>query len=177
MKVEINLNESYTILHPRPVVLICVKDKNGKINVMSCSWITPISDEPPLIAISLWTKGYTHKVIDETKEFTVNIPTSKLKEKVWLAGTKSGSKIDKTKILNLKFTPSKTVSAPSIEDCIGVLECKVKERILLNEQVLYIAEVQRACADENFFKNRMWSEEASLLLHTGGRIFSIPKTV
>jgi flavin reductase (DIM6/NTAB) family NADH-FMN oxidoreductase RutF len=34
MKVEINLNETYTILHPHPVVLICVKDKNGKINVM-----------------------------------------------------------------------------------------------------------------------------------------------
>ncbi|MGB9727972.1 MAG: flavin reductase family protein [Nitrososphaeria archaeon] len=177
MKIEVNLNESYTILHPRPVVLICVKDKDGKINVMSCSWITPVSDEPPLIAISLWTKGYTHKVIDETKEFTVNIPSSKLKKQVWLAGTKSGGKIDKTKILDLKFTPSKTVSVPSIEDCIGILECKVKERILLNEQILYIAEVQKAYADENLFKNRMWSDEASILLHTGGKIFSIPKTV
>ncbi|MEM2074372.1 MAG: flavin reductase family protein [Nitrososphaeria archaeon] len=177
MKNDVSLNQAYSLLHPRPVVLICTQDKNGKINVMSCAWITPVSDEPPLVAMSLWAKGYTHKIIDETKEFTVNIPSSKLIEQVWVAGTKSGSKVDKMKTLNLKFTPSKTVLPPSIEECIGVLECKIKERILLNEQILYIAEILRAYAEETLFKNGIWIEEANILLHTGGKVFSTPKTI
>ncbi|MCX8189454.1 MAG: flavin reductase family protein [Nitrososphaeria archaeon] len=177
MKKDVSLNEAYSLLHPRPVALICTKDRNGKVNVMSCAWITPVSDEPPLIAISLWAKGYTHNIIDETKEFTVNIPSSKLMKQVWLAGTKSGSKVDKTKILNLKFSPSKTISPPLIEECIGFLECKVKERLILNEQILYIAEIQRACAEEDLFKNGIWIDEANILLHTGGKIFSTPKSI
>jgi len=156
-------------------VLICTQDRDCKVNVMSCSWITPVCDEPPLLAISLWTKGYTHKIVDETGELTVNIPSSTLKRQVWLAGTKSGSKVDKTKILGLKFTPSKKVSPPSIEECVGVLECKVRERMVLNEQVLYIVEVVRACAEEKLFKNGVWVDEANILLHTGGKIFSVPK--
>lgn len=177
MRNDVDLRKAYNLLHPRPVVLICTQDRNDKINVMSCSWITPVSDEPPLIAVSLWTKGYTHNIIDETKEFTVNIPSSKLVKQVWLAGTKSGRKVDKTKILGLKFTGSKTVSSPAIEECVGTLECKVKERIMLSEQVLYITEIQRACAEEDLFKNDIWVDGANILLHTGGKFFSTPKSV
>ncbi len=54
MKTEIGLGESYKLLHPKPVVLVCARGKEGRVNVMDCSWVTPMSDDPPLIAISLW---------------------------------------------------------------------------------------------------------------------------
>lgn len=177
MKTEVDLNESYKLLHPRPVVLICAKGKDGKVNVMSCSWITPASDDPPLITASLWKEGYTHKLIDETGEFTVNIPSAKLLEQVWFAGVKSGSKTDKIKLLNLNLTSSKMVEASGIEECLGTLECKVKERIEVGEQILYIAEVKRACAEKKFFRKDSWTEEAELLLHCAGKTFSIPKLI
>lgn len=177
MKTEIDLAESYRLLHPRPVVLICSADRSGKVNVMACSWITPISDDPPLIAISLWLKGYTHKLIDETGEFTVNIPSVNLLKQVWIAGTKSGSKIDKVKLLNLTFTQAKAVKPPAIENCIGVLECKVKNKITINEQALYIAEVVKAYAEEELFKDKVWSMKANILHHAGGRIFTTIKYI
>ncbi|MBO3840173.1 MAG: flavin reductase family protein [Thermoproteota archaeon] len=177
MKTDIDLNESYKLLHPRPVVLICAKGKDGKVNVMSCSWITPISDDPPVIAISLWEEGYTHKLIDETGEFTVNIPSSKLLEQVWLAGIKSGSKTDKIRLLKLNLTPSKMVEAPGIEECLGTLECKVKNRMEVEEQILYIAEVKRALVDRTYFKKDVWTDEAEPLLHCAGKTFSIPKLI
>ncbi|MEM4228180.1 MAG: flavin reductase family protein [Thermoproteota archaeon] len=175
MKTEIKLGESYRLLHPRPVVLTCSKGKNGKVNIMSCSWITPVSDDPPLIAISLWEKGHTHILIDETGEFTVNIPSSKLLKQVWLAGTKSGSKVDKIKLLKLGFTTSSTIEVPGIEECLGILECKIKEKMKFGEQILYIAEVKRACVEEDLFKKGMWTEDAKPLLHLADRFFSIPK--
>jgi hypothetical protein len=88
-----------------------------------------VSDDPPLIAMSLWEKEYTHALIDETGEFTVNIPSSKLLKQVWLAGTRSGSKMDKAKLLKVSFTTSSTIKVPGIEECIGTLECRVKDRM------------------------------------------------
>ncbi|MEM3407628.1 MAG: flavin reductase family protein [Nitrososphaerota archaeon] len=173
MKIEVDLNESYKLLHPRPVAMICSIGNDGKINIMACSWITPISDEPPLIAISLWSKGYTHKLIDEIGEFTVNIPSINLLEKVWIAGTKSGSKVDKAKLLKLSFKESKKVKPPIINDCIGNLECKVRNRIIVNEQILYIAEVLKAYVEENLFEDNILIEEANILHHVGGKIFAI----
>jgi len=173
MKIEVDLNESYKLLHPRPVVMICSIGKDGKINIMACSWITPISDEPPLIAMSLWSKGYTHKLIDEIGEFTINIPSINLLEKVWLAGTKSGSKIDKAKLLKLSFKESKKVKPPIINDCIGNLECKVKNRIVINEQILYIAEILKAYIEEDLFKDNILAKEANILHHVGSKFFAI----
>lgn len=173
MKIEVNLNESYKLLHPRPVAIICSISINGKINIMACSWITPISDEPPLIAISLWSKGYTHKLIDETGEFTVNIPSINLLDKVWLAGTKSGSKIDKVKLLKLSLKESKKVKPPIIDECIGNLECKVRNKIVINEQILYIAEILKAYIEESLFKDNIMAKEANILHHVSGKFFAI----
>lgn len=172
MKVEVGLSESYKLLHPRPVVLICSSGRDGRVNVMACSWITPVSDEPPLIAISLWLKGYTHRLIDETGEFTVNIPSSSLLKQVWIAGTRSGSRVDKVKLLNLTFTQAKTVKPPVIDNCIGVLECRVRGKTVVNEQAVYIAEVLKAYAEEKLFKDGVWTLEANILHHAGGRVFA-----
>jgi flavin reductase (DIM6/NTAB) family NADH-FMN oxidoreductase RutF len=175
MKREIDLEESYKLLHPRPVVLVCARGKDGRINVMSCSWVTPVSDNPPFIAISLWGKGYTHTLIDETRVFTINIPSTKLLKQVWLAGTKSGSKIDKAKLLKLNFTTSSTIEAPGIEESLGTLECSVRERMVFGEQILYVAEVKKARVEEGLFKEGMWIETAEPLLHCVGKVFSTPK--
>jgi len=53
MKTGVDLGESYKLLHPRPVVLVCARGKDSRVNVISCPWVTPVSDDPPLIAISL----------------------------------------------------------------------------------------------------------------------------
>ena len=48
---KVELGEGfYTLLHPRPVVLIVATDPKGKANAMACAWITPVSEEPPILA-------------------------------------------------------------------------------------------------------------------------------
>lgn len=144
---------------------------------MSCSWIIPLSDDPPLLAMSLWEKGYTCALIDETGEYTVNIPSSKLLKQVWLAGTRSGSKIDKAKLLKVSFTTSNTIKVSGIEECSGILECRVRDRMKFGEQILYVAEVKSACAEEGLFQKGVWNSEAGVLLHFAGKAFSIPRPV
>jgi len=165
----------YSLLHPRPVVLICSVDKDGKPNVMACSWIMPVSEEPPMIALSLWRRGYTHQLIEAAKEFTVNIPSADLVKAVWIAGTRSGRRTDKFAVSGLKTQPAKKVSVPIIEQCIGHLECKLVDYVKAGECNVYIAEVVAAYADEELLTNNVWSDRANVLLHAGGKYFTTPQ--
>jgi flavin reductase (DIM6/NTAB) family NADH-FMN oxidoreductase RutF len=175
LKLKKDVESFHFLLHPRPVVLVCSVDKDGRPNVMACSWITPISEEPPLIALSLWRRGYTHQLIEAVKEFTVNIPSADLVKAVWIAGTRSGRRTDKFVITGLKTQPAKKVSVPIIEQCIGHLECKLVDYVKAGECNVYIAEVVAAYADEELLTNNVWNERANVLLHAGGKYFTIPQ--
>jgi flavin reductase (DIM6/NTAB) family NADH-FMN oxidoreductase RutF len=170
-----DIESFHFLLHPRPVVLVCSVDKDGRPNVMACSWITPISEEPPLIALSLWRRGYTHQLIEVVKEFTVNIPSADLVKAVWIAGTRSGRRTDKFAVTGLKTQPAKKVGVPIIEQCIGHLECKLVDYVKAGECNVYIAEVVAAYADEELLTNNVWNERANVLLHAGGKYFTIPQ--
>ncbi|MCD6488355.1 MAG: flavin reductase [Desulfurococcales archaeon] len=45
--------ENYYVLHPRPVYLIVTRRKQGGYNVMAASWVMPVSEEPPLVALAI----------------------------------------------------------------------------------------------------------------------------
>lgn len=161
MKVQVK--EAYRLLHPRPVVLICA-DKN----FMACSWITPISDEPFLIAASLWKGNYTYELIEKTGVFTVNVPQPELVNEVWMAGTKSGRMVDKVGLTNLKLEKARKVDGYIIADCVANLECVVKNKVDIGESVLYIAEVVEAYVNKGCFE-KVW--KTKILLHLGGKDF------
>jgi len=44
----------------------------GKTNFMSCAWHTALSFDPPLFGVLISKKRFTHHVIADAKEFTVN---------------------------------------------------------------------------------------------------------
>jgi flavin reductase (DIM6/NTAB) family NADH-FMN oxidoreductase RutF len=74
-KVEVPLSSSYRLLHPRLTVLVSCVDKEGKANVITLAWSMPVSINPPIVAISIAPKRYSHQLVEETKEFVINIPT------------------------------------------------------------------------------------------------------
>ena len=72
---------------------------------------------------------YSHKLIEESREFVINIPTADIVEQSFFCGTRSGRKLDKFKETKLTPVPAKYVKAPLIEECVINIECKVVEAI------------------------------------------------
>ncbi|MCD6125578.1 MAG: flavin reductase family protein [Thaumarchaeota archaeon] len=66
----------------------------------------PVSEDPPMIALSLRKESYTGELIKKSGEFTVNIPDERLLKALWLCGTRSGRRINKFKRANLTSIPS-----------------------------------------------------------------------
>ncbi|MEM0004026.1 MAG: flavin reductase family protein [Desulfurococcaceae archaeon] len=168
-------SRDYHVLHPRPVYLIVSRSKNGSVNVMSASWVSPVSDEPFLVAVSIWKGSLTHQNIRETGEFTVNIPSDKHLNTVYKAGVVSGREVDKISSLGLRLLKSSVIETPGLEDMLGFIECKVVNEVEVGESTLFIAEVKAVHVVEEAYTRYGWDlNKAKILLHHGGRGFTTP---
>jgi len=109
-----------------PGLLLVSTSKDGKPNVMTIGWgFIGVIWYKPVFVVAVRPSRYTYKLIEETGDFTVNIPTEDMSDIVEYCGTVSGRDHDKFKEKNLKAVPSKYVKSPIIKQCPINYECKV----------------------------------------------------
>jgi flavin reductase (DIM6/NTAB) family NADH-FMN oxidoreductase RutF len=142
----------YFMLHPVKAVLVTCSDRNGKPNVMSVGWNMPCSHKPWMVAIAVHPQRYSHKLISESKEFTVNVPTTELAYQTQFCGEYSGRDIDKFRESKLTARPGKKVKAPYIEECIAFMECKVAGQFETGDHTTFVGEIVYAEAEEDLIR-------------------------
>jgi len=128
-------------LFPRPVLLVTTRDVAGKDNIITVSWAGMACTHPPMLTVSLRKSRHSHAVVLASREFVVNIPTSKQREAVELCGTSSGKDTDKFSLSGLSKVPASVVAAPLIAECPINLECKVRHVLPLGSHDLFVAEI------------------------------------
>jgi flavin reductase (DIM6/NTAB) family NADH-FMN oxidoreductase RutF len=168
----ISLSRACRVLHPKLAVLITCIDKAGKANIITLAWCMPVSIKPPLLVVSIAPRRHSHKLIEETKEFVVNIPTMKYVKETLFCGRRSGKGLDKFKETKFTPLPAKTVKAPIIKECIAHLECKLYKKITAGDHTLFIGEILDAYANKNAFTGKYNLEKAKLIFHVGGNKFA-----
>lgn len=92
-------------------------------NAMVANWLTQVSFEPRLLALSLQKSSYTHGLVETSKTFTVNIFNKEDAELI-KPFTKSRAK-NPDKMQWAKYTPSPATGCPVLEGAAAYLECKV----------------------------------------------------
>jgi len=167
-KVEVNISSAYKLLHPMHTVLVTSKGKNGKPNIITLAWAMPASGSPPLLAISVSQRRYSHGLIEETKEFVVNIPTMEMLDKTVLCGITSGRNHDKFKETGLTAVPAKKVKAPLIQECVGHVECKLHSQFAAGDHTIMLGEIVNAQVDKGAFGDSYDLERARMIFHLGG---------
>ena len=166
-------NRQYLILHPRPVYIIGSGRFGREANLMAASWVMPVSEEPPKVAVSVDKECYTFELIEKYGEFTVNVVEEKYIDELWFLGTASGREVNKIAKTGLTVVKGRKVSAPVIKEAIGVLEAKVSEKIDAGECRLYIGDIIYAEADESKYSLRYgWDlRKTRLIHHLSGKAF------
>jgi len=107
-------------------LLLASADTQGNLNAMAIGWGTiGIIWGKPIFIVLVRPSRYTHGLIETTNDFTVNVPTPELADKVSYFGTVSGRDQDKFKVTGLTATPGKKVKAPIVEECAIHYECRV----------------------------------------------------
>ncbi len=128
-KIEVSytdyLKETYKMLRHGGLLLASV-DAKGNPNAMTIGWGTiGIIWAKPIFVVLVRPSRYTYNLIEITNDFTVNVPTPKLADKVSYFGTVSGRDHNKFKAKGLTVTPGKKVKSPIIEECAINYECRV----------------------------------------------------
>ncbi len=120
-----------------PTTLVTCVGKEGKPNIIAIgavhkSFGAPMESSEPGYGcwfILVHPARYSHRLIEETGEYVINIPSTKEVKACWTTGFKSGRNTDKFKETNLTPVPAKFVKPPLIKECPINIECKVVETI------------------------------------------------
>lgn len=83
------------MLYPLPVVMVSVADEEGRDNIITVAWAGTVCTNPPMVSISVRPERYSYRMIEETKEFVINLTTEKLAYATDYCGVKSGRDVDK----------------------------------------------------------------------------------
>jgi flavin reductase (DIM6/NTAB) family NADH-FMN oxidoreductase RutF len=140
------LGEVYRHLEPGPVVLLTTADR-GRRNVMTLSWHMMVEFTPPLVACVVSSADHSFPALRKTGECVIAIPGVHLARKVVAVGNCSGRDVDKFKSIGLTPVAAEQVAPPLVAECFVNLECRVKERGLVNKYNLFVLEVLKAWFD------------------------------
>lgn len=153
-------------------VLVSCVGKKGNPNVLPLAWAMPTSHSPPLVAISMEQSRYSHALINETKDFVINLPTVDIFKETLACGRTSGKNHDKFSETGLTPTPARKVKAPIIRECIAHLECKLRNQFKTGDHTIFVGEVVEAYANKGVFTDKYDIDKAQMLFHLGGNVFS-----
>lgn len=141
---QVDIETAVKKRYPEGVALVVCKDEKGMVDVTPIGWFMLCNSEPRCWAISLYHKHYSHKIISETGEFVLCLPSYSQKKDILYCGSVSGWDEDKLKKCKSETVPSKKVKPPILKDCIACFECKVIEKIRAPDHTIFVGEVLAA---------------------------------
>lgn len=109
-----------------------------EVNGFTANWLTQVSFEPPLLAVSIENNAKSLPMIERSRQFTINVLRSDQRE---LAGTlgKSGFKHPE-KMDSIDYTREKQ-GYPILNTGLAWVACEVRNSMPAGDSTLVIAEV------------------------------------
>jgi flavin reductase (DIM6/NTAB) family NADH-FMN oxidoreductase RutF len=173
MKKPVELNQASRLVNCGMLILVTAAIRD-KATITPCAWHMPVSKEPPLVAIALAKKHFSSEAIQESKEFIINIPQWHMLNQIMACGSVSARDAgDKFSLARLtKDSPHSLTVTPAINECIGDLECRLKECRESGDHLLFTGEVVYAQVQSDYFMGGFWdTRRAKLIFHLGGKAF------
>lgn len=131
-----------TALFPVPTVLVTSCLEGGEPNIITIAWTGIMNSEPPVVYISVRPVGRnSHKMITESGEFVINIPSAGQARIVDYCGMVTGRDVNKFKQTGLTPLPASHVKAPLIAECPVNIECRVRQVLPFGSHDVFIADV------------------------------------
>ena len=171
-KTNIHFSSAYRLLHPMHTVLVSCVGKTRKPNILPLAWGMPTSHEPAMVAISISPKRHSHRLIEETGEFVINIPAVDIVKETLACGRTSGKNHDKFTETGLTPMLARKVKAPMLKECIAHIECKVHNQFKTGDHTIFVGEIVEATADKGVFTDKYNVNKAKMLFHLGGNVFA-----
>lgn len=143
-----------TYLCPIPSVMLgCANPHKGAApNLITVAWTGVVCSKPPMLSVSIRKERYSHDLIADTGEFTVNLVGRKLCRAMDFCGVKSGRDVNKFETLGLTAISAPGLSiAPAVAEAPAFLSCRVHSVTELGSHDLFLAEIVEVSVQDCYF--------------------------
>lgn len=164
-----------TMIYPLPAVLVSCGDSQ-RSNLITVAWTGIVCTNPAMCYISVRPERYSHAIITETMEFTINLTTEAMAHATDWCGVRSGRDYDKWAETGLTPEPGVKVQCPSIAQSPLSIECRVKQILKLGSHNMMIAEVLNVRADSSLIDPESGAfrlDRAGLMAYSHGAYFTL----
>lgn len=143
--------------------------------MLTVAWAGTVCSDPVMLSISVRKERYSHHMIEESREFVVNLTTKELVRATDYCGVRSGRDEDKFKTMHLTRGKAGKVSAPIIMESPVNIECKVRQILELGSHDMFLAEVVNVQVSEEYMdeKGSFHLNDAKLLTYSHGEYYSL----
>ncbi|SJZ78225.1 flavin reductase family protein [Consotaella salsifontis] len=152
-------------LEPGSIVLVSSKWRD-KTNIMTLGWHTVLEFSPSLVGLMISGGNHSFRMIRESGECVINLPTTALTDTVVGIGNTSGADIDKFAEFGLTAEEASQVDAPLIGECHANFECRLHDDALVQRYNFFIFEVVKAHVAPS-------PEHPETLHYTGDGVFMV----
>ena len=144
-----------TLQLPCSVVIISAKAENRQ-GAMTATTMY-VSQVPPILVVSVSKTFATYQLIEESKEFAVNVIADMQLELSKKFGSVHKYEVDKFNELGISIESARKISAPIISGCFANFECRVRSSLweVEGNHAIYVAEVVAFNMDEKL-KPLVW---------------------
>lgn len=163
------------MLNPVPAVMVTCQRSGEKPNIITVAWTGTVCSDPPMLYVSIRPERYSHAIINETREFVVNLVNREMVKVCDWCGVRSGREYDKFREAKLTPCESARVGVPSIEESPLSLECVVADVIKLGSHDMFLAKIVSVSADERYCDEtgKFSMDKAGLTTYCHGEYYAL----
>ncbi len=143
-------------LLPCPVVLLTSRGKE-KRDAMTATCMF-VSEEPPLLIVSVDKKYLSYRLIEEEGEFVLNIAAREQVKEARVLGAFHGDKVDKFSKAGIRTAEAKEVAPPLISGSYASIECKVVTSHAVAGNIVYLAQAVNVEVDNKKVPLAWWKD-------------------
>jgi flavin reductase (DIM6/NTAB) family NADH-FMN oxidoreductase RutF len=129
------------VLWTMPSGLYVIGSHHGdRLNLMTANWVTQVSFDPKLVAVSVEKDALTHSLIHEGRAFSVNL-VSREDRAIVRKFTKPVEVDTGAGTLNgFPFHAART-GAPVLDQAVAYLDCELRQEVEVGNHTLFLGEV------------------------------------
>ncbi len=163
-----------TMIYPLPAVIVTCGDSISNSNMITVAWTGTVCTNPAMCYISVRPERFSHHLILENMEFTINLTTKDMARATDWIGCRSGRDYDKWKETGLTPVEGVKNRCPYIDESPLAIECRVTQVLPLGSHDMMLAQVVNVIADEKYLDPETGSFDlykAGLLNYSHGNYY------
>jgi flavin reductase (DIM6/NTAB) family NADH-FMN oxidoreductase RutF len=115
---------------------------DGEQSAMTANWLGQVSFEPPMVALAVENDSHSHRVIEASRAFAINVYESGQREQAGSLGRTFAKHPEK--VAGVEAKPGPATGSPVLDLALGWVECRVTGSLPAGDHTLYVAEVVEA---------------------------------